>query len=234
MPHDEVRGRKDRKAALMRARFLRATVLRAALGVGLAVTVACAATAARAEDDSNESFYNKFMRVIGVKPGVMKDGVDYNERSPLVVPPTRDLPPPVAGGAPATANWPKDPDIKRRAQAKVEEKVTPKIDYVVESSRALRPEELSVPGANTSRNAPAAGGGAQQPTDTTTQKKSIFSFDWFKKEEYATFTGEPSRSTLTDPPSGYLTPSPDQPYGVGQDKKQYKIPTLGERVEAPR
>jgi hypothetical protein len=33
------------------------------------------------------------------------------------------------------------------------------------------------------------------------------------KEETARFTGEPPRASLTDPPVGYQTPSPDQPYG---------------------
>ena len=37
-----------------------------------------------------------------------------------------------------------------------------------------------------------------------------------KKEETAKFTGEPPRASLTDPPPGYQTPSPDQPYGVGK------------------
>ena len=34
----------------------------------------------------------------------------------------------------------------------------------------------------------------------------------------AKFTGEPTRSALTDPPTGYRTPSPDQPYGFGKEK----------------
>ena len=42
---------------------------------------------------------------------------------------------------------------------------------------------------------------------------SIFSG---KKEESAKFTGEPARESLTDPPPGYQTPSPDQPYGLGK------------------
>ena len=32
--------------------------------------------------------------------------------------------------------------------------------------------------------------------------------------ETGTFTNEPSRNTLTEPPPGYQTPSPAQPYGV--------------------
>jgi hypothetical protein len=48
--------------------------------------------------------------------------------------------------------------------------------------------------------------------------KGIFG-SLFKKDdggESAKFTGEPPRASLTAPPRGYQTPSPDQPYGVGK------------------
>ena len=49
--------------------------------------------------------------------------------------------------------------------------------------------------------------------------KNIFSKVWGdKSEEYTTFTGEPPRSTLIEPPRGYRTPSAAQPYGVGPEK----------------
>ena len=45
-------------------------------------------------------------------------GIDYRERSPLVVPPKLDLPPPAATAAEVKApNWPKDPDEQRRKAA---------------------------------------------------------------------------------------------------------------------
>jgi hypothetical protein len=37
-----------------------------------------------------------------------------------------------------------------------------------------------------------------------------------KKEEEAKFTSEPPRASLTDPPVGYQTPSPAQPYGLAK------------------
>ncbi len=40
-----------------------------------------------------------------------------------------------------------------------------------------------------------------------------------QKEEVAKFTGEPDRNTLTEPPPGYQTPSPNFAYGVGQSYK---------------
>ena len=47
---------------------------------------------------------------------------------------------------------------------------------------------------------------------------TMFGSIWAPKEEYAPFTGEPARSSLIEPPPGYRTPSPTQPYGVGRDK----------------
>ena len=94
MPQDHVGGRKLGHTPLMRAAFMRAV-----LGAALAALVVCANTAAaRAGDgDDSDSVYNKLMRVLGMKnPLTMEYGIDYSERSPLVVPPTRDLPPPVA------------------------------------------------------------------------------------------------------------------------------------------
>ena len=38
------------------------------------------------------------------------------------------------------------------------------------------------------------------------------------KNEQAQFAQEPDRTSLTQPPPGYQTPSPNYPYGVGQDK----------------
>ncbi|MGD0025799.1 MAG: hypothetical protein ABSC37_14455 [Xanthobacteraceae bacterium] len=205
----------------------------------MAALVVCANTAAAraGDDDDSESFTSKFMRVLGLKnPGTTESSIEYGERSPLVVPPTRDLPPPVTAGPPPAPNWPKDPDVEQRAKAKVKEKVVPHNDNVRELSRPLSPGELNVPGANTSAGDAAGPNGSSQQTTAadTGAKKSIFSFDWFKKEEYATFTGEPGRASLTDPPPGYLTPSPDQPYGIGPEKKQYKVPTVADRAEPAR
>lgn len=214
---------------------------RVVTGAALTALVLCAgAAAARAGDDDTEtqgshtSVYENMLQIIGLGGG---NNIDYNERSPLVVPPTRDLPPPAANVAPAVPDWPKDPDLAQKAKAKAKEKPKPHQDYVVESSRPLRPGELNVPGVFTgdTGSRPAnADPEAQQvnPAITQPNKPSLFSFNIFNnnKTEYATFTGEPTRGSLTDPPPGYMTPSPDQPYGVGPTHKQYKVPTVADRA----
>jgi hypothetical protein len=100
----------------------------------------------------------------------------------------------------------------------------------------LSPKELDRPGSP--RSTSSAGGDGDSTADSQMvdprdhgAKKSMFSALFKKDPQYATFTGEPARETLTDPPPGYLTPSPDQPYGVGPAESKYKVPTLSDRVE---
>lgn len=81
------------------------------------LVIGLSASSARAADDDrtfsekiSDSFY-------GMIRGTSMDsrGIDYRERSPLVVPPTLDLPPPAAPSAEAQiTNWPKDPDERQR------------------------------------------------------------------------------------------------------------------------
>ena len=103
--------------ARLHAIRLGAVTLGLAFGVGLVMT----AGPARAgdDDDSQKSFSEIFMDGFhSTIRGTTMDnrGIDYRERSPLVVPPSIDLPPPAAAAsaAPQVANWPKDPDERQR------------------------------------------------------------------------------------------------------------------------
>ena len=190
-------------------------------------------SAARAGDDdvsSQQSISDKILNTLGLHdPFAPQYGINYSERSPLVVPPTRDLPPPVTSNGPPAPNWPVDPEVKARAAAKKEDLVSPHPDYVTDSSRPLRPGELNVSAVN-------APGTSDQTSasDRGERKTNLLNFDWLKQEDYGTFTGEPPRVSLTDPPPGYQTPSADQPYGITPEKKVYKPPSLGERMEPAR
>ena len=214
---------------------------RLALGVSLAAIIVCTTTAARAGDDDEggASVINTIMRSVGLRgSNDTYGGIDYNERSPLVVPPTRDLPPPQTATAAPAPNWPKDQDMERRAKARAEEKkITPHRDYVSESSRPLMPNELDVahaPKSNSSGDGDSTADSSMADPRDRGVKKSLLSGIFRPKTEYTTFSGEPKREALTDPPPGYLTPSAAQPYGVGQAPGNYKVQTLGERVEPTR
>lgn len=113
MQQDRSRGRKIGHRAGVRAKLVRA-----ALGIalaGLVVSLDTSMVQAADDDTGNESAWNRFMQKLGLKkpPGEDSD-INYTERSPLVVPPTRDLPPPAASAALPTADWPQDPKKQLR------------------------------------------------------------------------------------------------------------------------
>jgi hypothetical protein len=216
-------------------------VSRAGRRAALAALVVCAGTAAAWAGDNDgtmsapSSFYDKMMQVIGVDNG---PNIDYSARSPLVVPPTRYLPPPQPDRPPAVADWPHDPDMARAAQARAKEKITkPVPDYELIDALPLRPDQLNAPLAHGGPSTAAASGGVGTPynpdSSVERQKSDLFSLfrnPFSSKTEYATFTGAPPRSSLIDPPPGYMVPSPDQPYGVGPAQAHYKIPTVADRM----
>jgi hypothetical protein len=201
-------------------------LLRLALGASfVALTVCAQSSVARAgdyDDPSGQTFGSQILKSIGLPDPDHPDyEINYSERSPLVVPPTRNLPAPISSNN-QPANWPQDPDVKKRQAARAAEKVHVEGDRVIDEGRPLRPDELTAKGSSSA----SSGDTIEQP-----HKSSVLNFDWFNKEEYGTFTGEPQRANLTDPPPGYQTPSPDQPYGIPPERKAYKPATLGERME---
>jgi hypothetical protein len=192
-----------------------------------AIASACASNARAGDydDPSGESFGSQILKAIGLPdPDHPEYEINYSERSPLVVPPNRNLPAPISAEKPPAPNWPQDPDIKKRQAAKSEKTILrANGDPVMDEGRPLRPDEL-IPNGSAVSSSPGI-----EP-----KHKSLFSFDWFSKEEYGTFTGEPPRANLTDPPPGYQTPSPDEPYGISPDRKPSKATTRNDLMEAPQ
>jgi hypothetical protein len=114
--------RRQRGGSLLKA------LLRAALGIVLAGIVAgVGAKAARAQTYGSDSGsgLNKVLQTIGLEKGPDADsGINYTERSPLVVPPTRDLPPPATNAAAPAPDWPSEPP-KRSKASKSKQAVVP-------------------------------------------------------------------------------------------------------------
>lgn len=193
------------------------------LSLGLAVSMGVA----HAEDDDNDnlSFDQKFMKSIieGIGGTNMDNrGIEYRERSPLVVPPKLDLPPPDTSTQALAPNWPKDPDIERRRAAAAEERDAKAVDPR-EWARPLTPAEMApkrVKRASASDNNERPGDPIKNPMMTPGQLgynggllKGMFGSS--NKSETAKFEGEPTRGELTQPPPGYQTPSPNFAYGTG-------------------
>jgi len=183
----------------------------------------------RAADDE-PTFDQKIVRGIMDGLGFKRDGepgINYQERAPLVIPSSRDLAPPEQANAASNPAWPKDPDVERRKAAAAAENNRNVSDEREREQNPLRPDQLT-PGARgkPKRQAarpddgyqpPASGFGNQVPPSDLGYKGNLFGamFD-NKKDEQAKFTGEPTRNSLTEPPPGYQTPSPAQPYGLAK------------------
>jgi hypothetical protein len=204
--------------ALMRA--MRLAIV--ALGVGLVLT----AGAARAEDDEEDDKTFEEKIIEGLMAGIggtnMENrGIEYRERSPLVVPPKLDLRPPESVKSEIKdPNWPKDPDEQRRKAAIAARKKESKDPR--EAGRTLTPSELNAgktsPGARTSNEPVQPGNSLNNPVLSPAQLGYSGGFSGLfggNKTETAPFKGEPTRDSLTQPPPGYQTPSPNFAYGTG-------------------
>src|SRR5262245_52102414 len=109
---------------------------------GALLVLPAAASAQQASDDE-DTFEQKIIKNIlgGMGVDVGRPGIDYRERSPLVIPPTRDLPPPQAAGT-TTSNpaWPKEADRKVTATKKQNTRAVPDEPG---SESLLTPNELA-------------------------------------------------------------------------------------------
>ena len=187
---------------------------------------------APATAEENVPIDTKIMRGIMEGLGLKRDGeagINYQERAPLVIPPSRDLPPPEKTDAALARNpaWPVDPDVKRaKADALAEKNQLNAEDTLLRDGRPMTEEQMTPGPKPRSTRSTQSGSYETSPYGYSNQSKpselgykgNIFS-KMFKKdedEESAKFTGEPPRASLTEPPRGYQTPSPDQPYGVGK------------------
>ncbi len=174
----------------------------------------------------DQKFIQGIMRGLGLRNGA-EEQIEYKERPPLVVPPSRDLPPPVTTGSIAARDpaWPVDPDLQEKAAARKANAERKPIDWIA-AGDPLKPDELAAgktAAAPNEKPLPSAetAGGPMSPSELgyagglwADLKNFSNSFNKDKPPETAKFIREPARSSLTDPPSGYRTPSPDQPYGV--------------------
>jgi type IV secretory pathway VirB10-like protein len=219
-------GRTVQKSSRALTHALRLAAI--ALGIGLVMT----SGAVRAADDEDDKTFEEKI-IEGIMAGIggtnMENrGIEYRERSPLVVPPKLDLPPPASASADVKApNWPKDPDEARRKAAIAARKKENKDP--VEASRILTPSELNKGKvAATARNSDdpiQPGSQNNNPILSPSQLGYNGSFSGLfggSKSETAPFKGEPTRDSLTQPPSGYQTPSPNFAYGTGPKESMNK------------
>jgi hypothetical protein len=192
---------------------------------------------ALAQEDDDElpdtKFFRGMLQGLGLKKdGMQSNGINYQERPPLVVPPTRDLPPPQTGDAVrGNAAWPKDQDEQRSRQAAAKRKKEAKPFDWSELGTQLSPNELKKGATTAKESALRAPQDVEQANRQYKPSELGYTGGMFGSVkdffgvgggggETATFETEPPRSSLTDPPAGYRSPSPAQPYGVSKDSSK--------------
>jgi hypothetical protein len=209
--------------------------------LGMLLLVFANASARAEDDDEDDTFEQKIIRGIlsGLGVNVGGAGIQYRERSPLVIPPSRDLPPP---GSETTAvkdpAWPHEPEQPRRKAASTRRTMNDSVRtmefYSASRTSAEEARKSATPGG-TGSGAPTepvespdiAAGRPSKPSelgfDGFGNWRKLFGLD-YNKSEAAPFTGEPARTTLTQPPVGYQTPSPNFPYGISPEQKSNPKP----------
>lgn len=194
--------------------------------LGALCGLAVATAPARAQDMApDEKFLDSIMTGIGLERPGSKPNIDYRERSPLVIPPsTTSLPPPETAAV-KDPNWPVDPEVRQANALKAMQK-----DDGLTSSQRMDVSARPLPIDEIEKGRAYGKGRADGKTvddkglPLRPNQLGYVGGLWDqvfgngKKEETAKFTGEPSRTSLIEPPTGYQTPSPNQPYTAGKGK----------------
>ncbi len=204
------------------SRLNRAKVFRLAFAAMVGTTFVAASFPANAQEEEDNGYDIQIIRRVLSAVGLRDDKppIDYRERSPLVVPPSTSLPPPMSGNV-AAPNWPVDPEIKELRMRNAASKVPGATgDPVVDDGKPLLPSELA---KGRAKRGVAPGPITEFPN--VSQKElgtpNVFSFfskalSSTEKEESKPFTQEPPRTSLLEPPPGYQTPASTYAYGVGK------------------
>jgi hypothetical protein len=222
-------GAQNLGAQNLGAHALRKRLTLACLAGALALSLS-AVVPAHAADDDDEAFELQFLKkMFGITD---QAPIEYRERSPLVVPPSRNLPSPEQVAAETNPAWPQD--ATKNPKKKKEQKLSVTDSQV--AGKPISPYELDKgrkAGAGltpTSASAANERGGPISPAELG-YKGGLFGglFKDQNKDEVATFTGEAPRTNLTAPPTGYMTPSPNYPYGLSAKKEAPKPFKLEDR-----
>jgi hypothetical protein len=170
--------------------------------LGLLALAGIAPGAARAQDSGDNTIFSNVLKSLGIGG---ENNIEYRERPPLVVPPTRNLPPPQTSRGVQDPNWPVDPksaDPRKKG------------DQVRDLNKLPVPQRPVEPGV--------AGAGAPNPSADTTgaippsqpAASGGFFSNLFGSGTRQAAPNAPMRKSLTEPPPDYESPSPGQPYGT--------------------
>jgi hypothetical protein len=165
--------------------------------LGLAALAGISPGVAHAQDSGGDSgIFGSMLKGLGIGG---ENNIEYRERPPLVVPPSRDLPPPQASRAVRDPNWPVDPKSGETRK---------KSDQVRDLDKLPVPQRAATPSPSPDATAAIP---PSQPAASGSFFGNLFSSSGTRPA--APMPGAPMRKSLTEPPPDYESPSPSQPYG---------------------
>lgn len=201
-----------------------------------AALLACGAIAPAQAQEQERSLTENILGGIGLVAPTPPD-IEYRERAPLVVPQSAEVLPPPRSAEEMAANpaWPKDAEeVARQKQAAIDAKTGKQhTRYDGLDPRPLKPSEVE--GGKRSGAVQGSGFGLKDGDNHLSPGQMEFK-GWGNlwnggKEKPLTFTGEPEREALVQPPPGYQTPAPNAPYGTVEKKNQgWKLPSWFDRT----
>jgi hypothetical protein len=172
--------------------------------LGLIALVSIAPGVARAQD-SDRGLFGSVLKSLGIGG---ENQIEYRERPPLVVPPTRDLPPPQTSATVRDPNWPVDP---KSAQPRKKGDQIRDLDKLAVPQRPAGPGLAGAPNPSADSPETTAAIPSSQPAASGGFFGNLFSSS---DRPAGPIMGTPARKSLTEPPPDYESPSPSQPYGT--------------------
>jgi hypothetical protein len=170
--------------------------------LGLVALAGLAGGAAQAQDSPDSGLWGSMLKTLGIGG---ENNIEYRERPPLVVPPTRDLPPPQTTARARDPNWPVDPNAgnppKKGAQVR-------DLDRLPVPERAPTPSVAITPSGDTTAALPPS-----QPASSGGFFGNLFSSS-DRPAGPVVATTPTTRRALTQPPLDYESPAVGQPAGV--------------------
>lgn len=173
--------------------------------LGLLAAAGLSPDAARAQDTSGDgTLFGSMLKGLGIGG---ENNIEYRDRPPLVVPATRDLPPPQPAGTARNPNWPVDPktgDVPRKG------------NQVRDLDRLPVPQRPAVPSVAIAGPAnPSASGPDQTPAPPPSEPGFFGKLFSSSDVPANAVIPVPTRKALTEPPLDYQSPSTTQPYAAG-------------------
>jgi len=177
-----------------------------------------AISGAKAED----SIFADVLSTIGMPPSPHA-AIEYRERAPLVLPPSRDLPPPESA-ATTDPSWPKDPDVERARRDIEDEKLpaTQSWRYIANREDSNRISAQEIRGGRTAGPGIATGPSIEERINPVLSTQELNKGRISGKADDWSKVGEPKRVRLTDPPVGYRTPAETAAYTADTTVKREK------------